>query len=1327
MIMNPRHALLIVVLFVGQLAAQTDVTSPGDVVRGVPNDNDWPSGENPALAIDDSINTKFLHFKGENQPTGFQVTPKMGPTIVTGLTFTTANDAVERDPVSFELYGSNASIDGPYTLISSGAIADFAQTTAWPRYTVNSTPIAFANTTSYLHYQILFPQVRNTANANSMQIAEVELLGFPADQVPPEGDPDEPEVPFDGSSVVISEFKAVNNAGQSTTVQGKTVYSDWIELQNRGTTAVNLGGWYLTDDPDNLTKWAFPVVQIAPGGFLLVFASGIKEIDHPENWPYRDSLGYYHTNFTLDADGEYLALISPDLLVAQEYGSIADRTDYPPQRADLSYGLSGSHERYFSTPTPGHANGVGYAEISVEPVFSQEGGAYTGLYFYLELTALNPHAVIYYTTDGQIPTTSSPKYTAPILISGTKEILARAYEPGKAPSEVVSRTYMSLADDLKSFSSNLPIVILDTARKGISSGAHTQVQSVFLDVGENGRTNLAATANYAGRGGLKIRGSSTAGGPKPSYTFEIWDSSNRDLDASLLGLPAESDWVLYAPYSFDRALINNALMYELSNQVGRYAVRTRFVEMYLNRDDDLIEAADYVGLYILMEKIKRGEDRVDVEKLEPWDSTTPRITGGYMLKIDRPDPGDSGFRTSRGNPTYGDGTLCYVDPKEIEITSVQSAWIRGYLNEFETALYGNNFADPKNGYAKYIDVDSWIDHNLLNMLAMNVDALRLSTHLHKSREGKLEMGPLWDFDRAMDSTDGRDDNAQSWHGTGDGTDYHKYVWWNRLFEDSNFWQEYIDRWYVLRQGPFSTAGLNATIDAMADEIREAAARNYTKWPGAGSRYGNFQGEINHLKQWLQTRCTWIDNQFVAPPAMSPQGGRVEAGTTVTLTNPRAAGVVYYTLDGSDPRPTNASTTVVDATTLVAEKAAKRVLVPTAAINDAWRSDPDFDDSAWISGTGGVGFERGTGYESYFSIDVGSRMYGVNSSCYIRIPFTLSGDPRTASSLILKARYDDGFVAYLNGVEVQRALFDDALAWNSSAYSNHDDFEAVEFETFDISSRIAALRQGRNLLAIQAMNSGTTSSDFLFSVELAAVMSDLPPETGLPAAVKVYSGPITVAESTRIKARVKVASNAYSTWSGLAEAVFDVGPAPESVRINEVMYHPASSDDAEYVELLNTADSPVTLYDAIRGLAWQFTDSPENPSILLEFPVEPPITLAPGECLLLVKNLQAFRVAYDVPAGVQILEWGNGKLANSGETLELYCPSDVTVDGLQSWIIADSITYSDGSHPENFTTGVDPWPTKADGGGMALVRIDPAASGTDPASWKAAPPSPGVAE
>lgn len=156
----------------------TDVTVPGDVVRGVPNDGDWPWNEGPDLAIDDDVGTKYLHFKGDEGPSGLQITPAVGPTVVTGLTFTTANDFSGRDPIAFELYGSRDSIDGPYTLIASGDIVDFNGQTAWPRFTMNSTIIAFENIVAYDHYQLLFPAIRGPlgGSVDSMQIAEIELL-----------------------------------------------------------------------------------------------------------------------------------------------------------------------------------------------------------------------------------------------------------------------------------------------------------------------------------------------------------------------------------------------------------------------------------------------------------------------------------------------------------------------------------------------------------------------------------------------------------------------------------------------------------------------------------------------------------------------------------------------------------------------------------------------------------------------------------------------------------------------------------------------------------------------------------------------------------------------------------------------------------------------------------------------------------------------------------------------------------------------------------------------------------------------------------------------
>jgi len=659
---------------------------------------------------------------------------------------------------------------------------------------------------------------------------------------------------------------AANDSTYPTKVEGREVFSDWIEIHNAGSASINLSGWHLTDKDDELTKWPLPGVSLEPGGYLVVYASGIEGADHPENYPYRDDNGRYHTNFKLDSDGEYLALVSPNGEIAHDYTEYrygSKKYGYPPQEQDISYGLYANEKQFFTSPTPGRANSRGFSSISESPQFSHPGGTFADS-FSLELTAPSAGATIRYTLDGTEPTEQSRRYVGPIRISSTVEVQSRAYEPGKAPSPVVGNSYIALDSDVRSFSSNLPIVIIDTNRQSMIYGVYKRVASAFIDTGLDGRAHITGPADFAGRGGMKTRGRSTAGAPKHSYGFEVWDEDDRDRDVSIFGLPADADWILYAPYNFDRVLINNAFMFELSNRIGRYAVRTRFVEMYLNTGGGKVSSADYFGIYIFMEKIKRGDERVNVEKLNPWDSTEPAISGGYMLKIDRPDSGDSGFRTSRGNPTYGDGKLCYVDPKEDDITAAQSAWIRGYLDDFENALYGTRFADPQVGYARFIDTGSFIDHNLLNMLAMNVDALRLSTHIHKSRNGKLEMGPLWDFDRSLDSTDGRDNNPESWHGTGDGTDYLNYIWWDRLFSDPAFWQKYTDRWFELRQGPFSTENINALIDSMADGLREAQVRNQNRWPSVAPRFGGFQGEINHLKDWLARRTSWLDIQLAGP-------------------------------------------------------------------------------------------------------------------------------------------------------------------------------------------------------------------------------------------------------------------------------------------------------------------------------------------------------------------------------------------------------------------------------------------------------------------------------
>jgi hypothetical protein len=191
--------------------------------------------------------------------------------------------------------------------------------------------------------------------------------------------------------------------------------------------------------------------------------------------------------------------------------------------------------------------------------------------------------------------------------------------------------------------------------------------------------------------------------------------------------------------------------------------------------------------------------------------------------------------------------------------------------------------------------------------------------------------------------------------------------------------------------------------------------------------------------------------------------------------------------------------------------------------------------------------------------------------------------------------------------------------------------------------------------------------------------------------------------------------------GAANAAPAVGP----VVISEIMYNPAGMAEAEYVELLNISGAAVTLYDEASGLPWRFTDDPDDPGIELLLPTDPPLTLAPGERVVLAKNVIAFEGSYGAAPEAAVLEWGGGKLSNGGDKLQLSRPGEAEGDGNYSWLRVDRVVYSDGSHGEAFADGVDPWPAEADGQGQALARLDATAYGNDPANWHAADPTPGI--
>jgi len=474
--------------------------------------------------------------------------------------------------------------------------------------------------------------------------------------------------------------------------------------------------------------------------------------------------------------------------------------------------------------------------------------------------------VIRYTLNSVEPTEASSVYSTPIDITGSTEVRAKVFEPGLQPGTTASRHYTLLGSDVANFSSNLPLIIIDTFGKIIPEGTKIRANARFIGT-LGGRAWLMGAPDYDGWAGIAIRGSSSLDF-QAFLRIETQDEAGGDLKASPLGFPKDSDWVLYAPYT-DKTLMRDFLAYELHGRMGHYSVRTKFAEVFVDSSRGKLTMSDYAGVYVFEEKIKRGKDRVDVAPLLPSDSTEPEITGGYIIKKDRLDPGDSGFTTSHA------GQLAYVEPKEQEITPEQAAWLSDWLRQFETALYGANFRDPVNGYGQFIDVDSFIDQQWIVEISKNIDGYRLSNYLHKERLGKLKMDPIWDWNLSFGNADylnGWLTSGWYWPQVGD----QDYPWFRRLFQDPDFNQRYVDRWGELRKSVLVTAKVLGRVDELAGLLNEAQVRNYQKWRILGTKVWpnwyvgkTYQDEINWMKQWIAARLAWIDRQLHAGSGLQP--------------------------------------------------------------------------------------------------------------------------------------------------------------------------------------------------------------------------------------------------------------------------------------------------------------------------------------------------------------------------------------------------------------------------------------------------------------------------
>ncbi len=290
-------------------------------------------------------------------------------------------------------------------------------------------------------------------------------------------------------------------------------------------------------------------------------------------------------------------------------------------------------------------------------IFSEGDGVFTnGLH--LELRSKAKAGSVRYTLDGSEPGRESTLYTGPIAIEETTQVRARAFDGRGAAGDVVSRTYVVVEAALTPFNSNLPLVVAVTGGQEI--GREERVPSAILFLGgEPGgddarRTSLCGPVEIASRAWLNQRGRASTHYPKRSFTVKIVGEGDDFRNVPVLGMPKDCDWVLYGPYP-DKTLMRDALAYELSNQLGRWAPRTRFVELFLQEHKGRLGPGDYVGVYVLMERVKRDANRIHVTRLDPDDNAGLAVTGGYVFKKDHSSRG-MGQMMAPGYPPFEDAT-----------------------------------------------------------------------------------------------------------------------------------------------------------------------------------------------------------------------------------------------------------------------------------------------------------------------------------------------------------------------------------------------------------------------------------------------------------------------------------------------------------------------------------------------------------------------------------------------------------------------------------------------------------------------------------------------
>ncbi|SEP89841.1 Chitobiase/beta-hexosaminidase C-terminal domain-containing protein [Streptomyces radiopugnans] len=371
-------------------------------------------------------------------------------------------------------------------------------------------------------------------------------------------------------------------------------------------------------------------------------------------------------------------------------------------------------------------------DLTGDIVFSVPSGTFSGQVS-VSLSTSVAGAQIRYTTDGRLPTASSPVYSGPLRLTGTAQLRAQAFVNGSASGDPGTALYVARAVEA---AHDLPVLVMDAYGAGKPGREYRDVATMLMEP-QGGTTSLGAAPAVATRAGFHLRGQSSASFEKAPYRLELWGNEDDDADYPMAGMPADSDRVLRGPFP-DKTLVRDAFAYTLGRELGLETPRHRFVEVHLNLDGGPLQAGDYQGVYLLDENIKNSKNRLGLKQLREDDTELPDISGGYIFKFDAFAAEEPKLQCT------GDAQTCWRDLEVVDpdpLNSRQRDWLTRYVQSFHDSLRGPNPSDPQSGYPAYIDVDSFVNLIILNEMSRQGDAYIRSQYFHRAATGRSPPGP----------------------------------------------------------------------------------------------------------------------------------------------------------------------------------------------------------------------------------------------------------------------------------------------------------------------------------------------------------------------------------------------------------------------------------------------------------------------------------------------------------------------------------------------------------------------------------------------------------